>query len=557
MKNLYSYVMLIMVFSIPFLFHNVLAYSENFMLLIETMDIPEKNIIGQEINEDIYNEYKLFVYGNPLKISKGQRWKDVADGKWTKNFGPWNGAGRRGEYWILGTNYNGKEVHNHLFPVDIEPPTEPTEWRYAIISDALESWQETDKYVDEIQKEYIISQNLMRNNVIYNIKVTDIGFNKVRVENYPTWRTKGTVYTERYDMNNKRWAANFMVLPMAGDADLEGFAKFPLGMEYNVDNNKSVEISMTYGADVLNLTSYAKKEHIKEIKSELYINNEYIEDISATKVLGVSKDTVLKINQNDYEQNSIIKLEIQIKSTLLTTFITDGTLVDVKNYTVFIKNNQVLENTEESKYVNVYNQEYTSFPDLPPPKITSIEIKRIVGGKEKELLVSKKTGKSFICAGQTIAIYIKAINEPTSLSLEFEGDSSIRKLDSITKLFEWTEAKSRNQKTLFSSLKEFEKNYDGKTKMKTQKIGDEEFKCVYIIPYKTKQTLHSWNSLREISKNAFKIDEGKLFSRITKPYEMVFKVKGPTGASTERIELDAFERWDTLYNRNLLKYIKT
>ena len=256
-----------------FVSSTALAYSEEFDLMLETMDIQKQNILGKYINEDIYNQYKLFVYGSPLESYNGQRWKDVKDGKWTKNAGPWNGIGTRGEYWILGMNYNGKEIHNHMFPVDKEPPTDPTQWRYAIISDAAESWQSTNKYVDDIQREYVLSQNLMRNNIMYDITVQDIGFNKIRIEAYPTWKTKGNLYTERYDMNNKRWAANFMVQPIAGNADLEGYAEFPLGTEYELNEEiETIEIPIIYGAKVLNLTDYAKKEHIKEIKSQLYIN---------------------------------------------------------------------------------------------------------------------------------------------------------------------------------------------------------------------------------------------------------------------------------------------
>ena len=90
-----------------------------------------------------------------------------------------------------------------------------------------------------------------------------------------------------------------------------------------------------------------------------------------------------------------------------------------------------------------------------------------------------------------------------------------------------------------------------------RKEGDETvFECMYVIPYKTKQTLHSWDTLRIESNDAFEIDEKKLFSRISSPYEIVFKVNGPTGVSTERVKLDVFERWDTLYNRDLSKYVR-
>ena len=535
------------------------AYSEEFTLLLETMNVPKENIFAKSINEDIYNEYKLFVYGSPLDGYNGQRWKNVMDGHWTRDGSAWNGNGTRGEYWILGTNYNGKEVHNHKFPVDIEPPTSPTEWRYAIISDALESWQETEKYMDDTQKEYMLTQKLMRNNNTYDLTVGDIGFDKVRVENYATWKTNGTVYTQRYDMNNKKWAANFMIPPMAGDAQLEGYAEFPLGMEYTIEEQiDSINIPIIYDCKVTNLTNYAKKEHVKEIKSEVYINGKYIEDVVDSQSLEVKKETLYLVDRNNYSNNASITLNIQIKSKLYTTFITDGALVDVKSYTIIINFGEKIENNSSNKYNDVDNEYYVENEEFPPPIITSVEINRIENNKEKPLLISKKTGREFICAGQTILIRVKAINLAKNITIEFEGDSSITTFDKLTKLFEWTEPKSRNEKTFFNSLKKFEDMYDGKIGMTAIDLGEDEqeFECKYIIPYETKQTLHSWNSLRNISNDAFSINENKLFSRITAPYEIVFKVRGSTGTTTKRIELDVFERWDTLYNRNLSEFVR-
>lgn len=559
MKKEIYYIITIIIISILLFTSKVLAYSDEFILLLETMDIPKENVLGKKINEEVYNEYKLFVYGSPLENHKGQRWKNVVDGKWSKDGGAWSGNGIRGEYWILGSNYNGKEVHNHKFPVDIEPPTQPTEWRYVTLPDALESWQETEKYMDDVQKEYMLTQNLMRNNTTYDLTVQDIGFEKVRIENYATWKTKGTVYTQRYDMNNKKWAANFMVQPMAGEAKLEGFAQFPDGDEYTIaKETKNVSIPIVYGSQVVNLTEYAKKEHVKEIKSQLYVNGEYIDEVIDKKVLSINKEKIFDLDLSKYQEDTLIILNVEIKSTLFTTFITDGALVDVKNYTLYVYYGDVKEETKKDKYIHVFDEEYREFSDFQPPKITSIEIKRVVNNVEADLLISKKTGKEFICAGQTIIFEIKAINIPEYVSVEFEGDSSIKTLDNLTKLFEWTEPKQRNIKTIFKKLEDFEDMYNEILKIgPIRKEGDETvFECMYVIPYKTKQTLHSWDTLRIESNDAFEIDEKKLFSRISSPYEIVFKVNGPTGVSTERVKLDVFERWDTLYNRDLSKYVR-
>lgn len=559
MKKIFLCVILFSLVVFSFYGAKTYAYTEEFSYLLETMEIPSNNVLGKEINEEIYQEYQLFVYGNPLEYYPGQRWKDVLDGHWTKNGTAWRGSGIRGEYWILGTNYNGKEVHNHKFPVDIEPPTKPTEWRYAIIADALESWQQTEKYVDDIQREYMLTQKLMRNDTIYDITVEDIGLSKVRVENYATWKTKGTVYTQRYDINNKKWAANFMVPAMAADASLESYANFPLGTEYTLQDVDNISIPIIYGAQVLNLTDYAKKEHVKEIKSELYINDNYIEEVSNIQALEISKDTMFRVNKNEYANNAMIVLNVKVKSILVTTFITDGPLIDIKEYTIYIKCGEVEEQTANSIYNIIGDENYIRYPEFPPPKITSIEISRIINGKEEELLISKKTNQKFICAGQTIKFKVKAIHIPERVTIEFEGDSSITTFDDLTKRFEWTEPKERGEKTLVTTLKDFNRMYYEKKGMENLYTGkdEEEFEYTYVVPYQTKQTLHSWSTLREISDNAFAIDENRLFSRIKEPYEIVFKVTGPTGKSTKRIKLDVFERWDTLYNRDLSKYIVT
>ena len=534
MKKNYYLIAIVLILNI--LIHSTsYALSNDFSFLLETMGIEEINQNGLKINEDIYNEYNLLVYGSPHDNYAGQRWKNVSTGHWSKNTGPWNGIGIRGEYWILGVNYNGKEVHNHLFPVDIEPPTAPIQWRYAIISDALESWQDAEKYMDDIQLE------------------------KARVENYATWKTKGSVYTQRYDINNKKWAANFLIPAMSADAELQSYAVFLKGTEYEISQeNEKVEIPITYGAKVINLTEFAQKEHVKTIKSQLWINNILIDEIENTETLEIEKDIIHQVLKNDCLNSAMITLNIEIRSTLITKFTTDGPLVDIDKYTIFVNFNNFKSTDENTEYNHVIDENYAEYTTLPPTKITNIEIKKIVNGVEDDLLIAKKTGEKFICAGQTIVIEVTATNGPDSVSIEFEGDSSIFTLDSLTKRFEWTEPRSRGQKTFVSSLEKLNQMYSGKIFLKEDSYGINSVTYVgyYIIPYGTKQTLHSWSSLREITEEAFSIDANKLFSRINNPYQIVIKAYGSTGVDTERVNLDVFERWDTLYNRDITKYIQ-
>ena len=543
-------ILIILCFSISF------AYSEKFELMISTMGIATENVNGKVLNEEIYNKYSLFVYGSPKDGYSGQRWKNVDDGLWT------NGS-NKGEYWILGENQNGYEVHNHKFPMDVEPPTTPEQWRYANISNAESSWLDQSKYMDDYQKEYMLNSKLMRNEVTYNITALDIGLDKVRLENYATWTTKGSVYTERYDMQNKRWAANFMVPPMAGNARLEGYAKFPNGTEYQVSNDESfVDVPINYGANVLNLSDYARKEHVKEIKSELYINDSLISSISNTECLEVDNSKTYTVYKNG--DNETVVLYVTVKSSLITKFITDGALVDIQKYILTIQfgekeEEELILNDEPDTYFRAVETEieYES-EEFPPPKITNVTIKRIVNGEQKDLLISRKTGKAFVCAGQTITISVAINNSVDRAYISFQGDSSIFTFDDLTKRFEWDEPRQRKEKTYFNNLNAFRKMYSATIFLNKDSSDGETtyYSYTYIIPYGTKQTLNSWSTLREKNQDAFSIDENQLFTRITSPYQLVVKASGVGGMDTKRVELDVFERWDTLYNRNISKYVK-
>ena len=124
------------------------AISEGLAKAIEYMNVPERNIYGYEINEDIYTRYNLIVYGTPLDVKdKNQRWKNVNGGKWIHE-----STGNKGEYRILGYSVSGTLVNNELFPDDYVSGKSPEEWNYIVIEDALSSWNDTEK--DQIQEQY-------------------------------------------------------------------------------------------------------------------------------------------------------------------------------------------------------------------------------------------------------------------------------------------------------------------------------------------------------------------------------------------------------------------
>ena len=429
--------------------------------------------------------------------------------------------------------------------------------------------------MDDDQKEYMLNTKLMRNDISYDITASDIGIDKIRLENYATWKTKGTLYTQRYDSKNQKWAANFMVPPMCAGAELESFAEFPDGNIYYVDpDEEEASIPISFGAKAINLSEYAKEEHVKEIKSEIYANDVLIDIVTNNESISVQKDILYLISNDDNNIEESITIDIMVKSYLLTKFTTDGALTDIKHYKLEIYFNkekqisgdeivdEILNNDDyvEPKTKNNYVREdvYAEFPEIPPPFVQSIEVGVISGGSDKKLSKAKSTGKEFVCAGQTITIKAVVVNAPARVTIEFEGDSSITNFDSTTKKFEWDEPRSRRLQTYLPALKDYQNMYSGFVKMKENKRIDEntiEYTYTYIIPYETKQTLNSWSTLRKNTKDAFDLDESKIFTRIRSPYQIVVKAKSDTGMDTARYNLDVFERWDTIYNRDISKYL--
>jgi hypothetical protein len=255
-----------------------------------------------------------------------------------------------------------------------------------------------------------------------------------------------------------------------------------------------------------------------------------------------------------------VVIDLEVKSYLYTKFSTDGAYTDTAHdqITIYFYGIPEEEEEDETYYNRVSDSKYAEYEDILPPYITNIEITKIDSqSSSSALFKSKKYGADFICAGQTIRMKIEVENFEGKLGLSFDGDSSIFTFDSLTKQFEWDEPKSRNVRTRFSRLDDFKKMYSKNISISPSSTADRvsTYEMTYVIPYGTKQTLHSWSTLRKQSNDAFQIDENRLFTRIDRPYQLVFKAVNVNGADTKRVSLDVFERWDTLYNRDISKYI--
>lgn len=530
---------------------SVFAYSSGFGYMLNAMGIATVNCNGLTINEEIYNRYNLIVYGSPQNVTHNQRYKETENGSWSNNFQIWNGNGARGEYWILGQDYLGKPVHNEIFPDDFTSGTSPLFWNYRQVKDAEESWSDASKFQYEIQRKYMLNSKLSRFGITYDLTAKDIGLDKARVENYATWGNAGSIYTEKPGEGNVYWAATFSVPPLAKDAKLNSVLETNHGFEYTINKNQeSIDIPILFGSEIFGVSEYASEDHIRIIEAELKINGISTDFVNAVQQLEINKEHILTINKLDYPKQNKIFIEVECNSVAATYFSNDPPMYDSKKITIVVN----IENDEYSK-VKVKNEKAA-------PDIYKIEVKRVttINGKEGlvDLYFSKRTKTNFICAGQVIKIKVITSTDASNVSFDFDGYKSIKTLDDLTLKFEWTDPKARGERARFSSLKELQNAYKFSKRMMLVKKTESTnvFEATYVIPYSTNQSLHSWNSLREISGSAFDIDESKLFTRKDREYKLVVKASNARKTSTESYLFDVAERWDELYNRDLTKYVK-
>ena len=303
------------------------------------------------------------------------------------------------------------------------------------------------------------------------------------------------------------------------------------------------------------MSSLVSKADIKNINAELLINNIKVKSINSEKNINIEDTYILNINKSNYEKGSIIEISVKCNTTAETCFINDVPMRDSKEIILLIS----IEGEDNKNIVKDVNKRFESGDK---PKIASIEIKRVTTNNGKEIYtnlnIAKKTHTKFVCAGQVIYIRVKTLNDTESVTLEIEGNKSIITLDELTKKFEWDEPKSRGIKTRFKTINALKKQYQMPLKLTLEEDvggGIKYFSATYVVPYKTKQTLNSWATLREKNKNAFEINENDLFTRIEKPYSLVLKARSEIGVTTKRTSLDVFEAWNTIYNRDLTKYI--
>ena len=171
-------------------------------------------------------------------------------------------------------------------------------------------------------------------------------------------------------------------------------------------------------------------------------------------------------------------------------------------------------------------------------------------GYLEELKKTEKNGEiGFICAGETLGLYLIGKNLDY-IEVDFEGNNTIKTFDSLTKKF-LVDIPAQNGENVV----DIENNYaDFPKKIYPQYTNEEMeiFKWLYVIPYRTVPNLESWSTLKDSTIEA--IDTTKLFDKKANSYKLVIY---PNGDRENRIEIpfDVFERWDTVLNRDITKYI--
>ena len=315
------------------IFNSIYANSKEFIDMINIIGVPRYNVFGEELNEQIYNNYQEFVYGAPERITQRQRWKNVYNGKWIRN-------GIKGEYFILGRDYNGNLSYNFFFPVDRVPTETPDRWNYCEFSGASASWQDKNKFIYSEQIDHMLNSNILfdkidfENNttdphtlVEYNITPRSIGTNKCMLDVASTWKTYGSIVTKR-KINGIWWTAVFRIKPMSANATIENFIKVDKE-KYIIDSEEdNVKIKINTGTEVKNLTGYAKAKHIKNINTKIIVNGKEIESFSTKQNLINSKEVIVTLNRVDLKEG-LNKIKIVNESYLETAFSIDGLLKDI------------------------------------------------------------------------------------------------------------------------------------------------------------------------------------------------------------------------------------
>lgn len=469
---------LVVIGIIVFLSNKVIALSENFLFVINTVGIPRYNAYGYEISEEVYKTYNVFSYSEPHKVTmKGQRWKNTKYGYWAKNKGAYKGTGTRGEYYILGYSYSGAEIYNYYFPIDVLPTTTPEQWVFYANKEAEKSWKDKTKYKYEEQLEHMLNSKLMFNDLSsrakadnpkyikeYNITAGGIGKNKARLDAAATWKTHGIITTKRM-VSGVLYSQIYLVKPMAADA--EAVSNLKVNTSYVLkETEDEICIPITYGMSIEKMSGYADKKHVREIKSKLYINNKEVSEISGSKITSVGNEYMLVITRDKIPQSTTEhSIEIRTDGYVHTEFAADGLMQNSKKLTVKI----------------------------------FVEPKKIIPVKETNVMLLEKDVQKWVV-------------RPLAQTLETNFKESIG----------FTEAGKHLVIKLILDVDSVEKAkvYLDNNLIKSENVLESKNKLILRvkIPEETITTLFGFASLREDTKKYFNMDISKIGKRKLEPH---------------------------------------
>jgi len=508
-KHVFSLMFVIMIMCAG---NRIYALSEEFQFAINTIGIPRYNTYGEEINEDVYYAYNIFSYGKPHKVQdKNQRWKNSKYGYWTKNGGRYKGTGTRGEYYILGKSYSGALIYNYYFPMDVIPTTTPDTWTFYTYPDAAASWKDKTKYKYTEQLSYMKTSKLMFNDISsrakadnpkyikeYNITANKIGLNKARLDTAATWKTYGMISTRR-KIAGIVYAQVYLVKPMAANANVQSTLEVSSDYILKEDQDELV-IPIKYETKVTNMTGYAKDKHIKEIKAELYINGEKVDESSGSKIISVGNEYMLVITRELFTPNKNHSVEIAVDGYMHTEFVVDG-----------------LMREKITKTIKVY-----------------VEPKLVIPVKESNLKVLEKNTLGWVVRP------LAQTNETSSESLGFTeaGKTVVLKLELNVDRKE---------------IKNIKIKIDGLYKNSTIYNTTKDLVLKLELPKQLETTLYGEYSLREKYNNYNLISKNEIGIRKTEPHILDIEFEYSNKTFVETIKFDTLDTYLSNVNTKLNK----
>lgn len=309
---------------------------------------------------------------------------------------------------------------------------------------------------------------------------------------------------------------------------------------------------------------YVREEYILNYNNDPSVRNtyrtlildEYVSDAAVKKYLKLIKSTNFPIKRKDDSTvfaKDVLDYNSEFEAIQIST---DNEAKDGKYEIELIATDVYGRSCKTMLAVIVRNDEIQVYPE-EEPKDENVKLGEMLVGRffykdgqgylEELSKTNGNENEGFICAGETIGIDVTAKNVEF-IDIELLGDSSIQTLDSLTKKF-LIEKPSKDYNEIAKEYGDFPKRI---YPTEVNEDSESRFKYFYTVPYKTKQTLNSWCTLKDsVLEN---IDKSQLFTRISEPYRLKITLNGNEKEVTQ-FEFDVFERWDTVLNRNVSKWV--